>query len=64
MQAKDLFELVQNRDKRRNVDDESSFIIPVILEPCESLKRFKSIHVVDVTKPGGFSELVRAIKKD
>lgn len=55
----------QKRDKRRNPDDISSFIVPAILEPCEGLQTLRSsIHMVDVTQDDGITRLAHNIKED
>lgn len=55
----------QKRDKRRNLDDHSSFIIPVILKPCPGLQTLKAdINMVDLTEEQGLARLINDIKAD
>jgi hypothetical protein len=52
------------RDKRRNVDDPTSFIIPVLFEPGAGLDSLSDIHMIDLTLEEGIDELIRTIKDD
>ena len=52
------------RDKRRNVDDPTSFIIPVLFEPAAGLDSLSDIHMIDLTVEKGIDELIQTIKND
>ena len=53
-----------HRDKRRNVDDPTSFIIPVLFEPAAGLDSLGDIHMIDLTVEAGIVELIQTIKDD
>lgn len=54
----------QKRDKRRNPDDATSFIIPAILEPCSGLGSLADLHRIDLTEESGTEQLIQIIKDD
>jgi hypothetical protein len=50
-------------EKKKLLDDENIFIIPVRLEQCDMPESLRSLHRVDLFEKMGYQKLIRALQK-
>ena len=50
-------------EKRKMLDDDAVFIIPVRLEKCDMPESLRSLHRVDLFESMGYKKLIRALRR-